>query len=184
MSVIAAPESIGGSPEALVTTEAFKSLFRTVPSAVSIMAVRTEEGIHATTVSAFTSLSVDPPMVMLAMDRRSSLLAAMREHGHFSMNILAHHQAEQALMGAAKGTDTLPADQWTLHGGSPRLLDALAWASCRVEQILGGGDHEIILGAILDCDAIDGEPLVYHDRAFHRLQPAGTEGIAPMVPRQ
>lgn len=184
MSLMAASPGIGGSSEALVTSEAFKLLFRTVPTAVSIMAVFTGDGIHATTVSAFTSLSVDPPMVMLAMDRRSSLLGAIRQHGRFSMSILAHHQAQQALMGAAKGTDTLPADYWTLHRGSPRLLNALAWASCRVEEILDGGDHEIILASILDCDATDGEPLVYHDRAFHRLAPSGAEVIAPMVRRQ
>lgn len=159
--------------ESAATPDDFKALFRAVPSAVSIMAMAVDGAVHATTVSAFTSLSVDPPMVMLAMDRRSALLSLMRERSHFTMNVLGHEQSEQALVCATKGPDKLPPVHWTVEGDSPRLRGSVAWASCRVERILDGGDHEIVLALILDCGVAGGSPLVYHDRTFHRIAAVG-----------
>ena len=76
-----------------MSREQFTQLFRAAPSTVSIVAIAEETGVHATTVSAFSSLSVDPPMVMLALDRRSSLLTLLREGTRFTRNVLSHDQA-------------------------------------------------------------------------------------------
>lgn len=155
--------------ETLVSPEQFTQLFRAVPSAVSIVAITEGAGIHATTVSAFTSLPVDPPMVMLALDRRSSLLTLLSEGTQFTMNVLSHDQAEHALACATKGPDKLPPVHWRADGGIALLVGAAAWATCRAERILDGGDHEIVLAVIQDCSVTGESPLVYHDRGFHRL---------------
>lgn len=159
----------GPDDGALVSREQFTQLFRAVPSAVSIVAIAEETGVHATTVSAFTSLSVDPPMVMLALDRRSSLLMLLSEATRFTMNVLSHDQTEHALACATKGPDKLPPVHWRAEGGIALLVGAAAWATCRAERILDGGDHEIVLAVIQDCSVTGDPPLVYHDRGFHRL---------------
>jgi len=169
MSIAEAPEVSLGAAEDRVTAEEFKQLFRAVPAAVSIVAVSVDGAVHATTVSAFTSLSIDPPMVMLALDRRSSLLTLIKTHTVFTINVLGHDQAEQALLAAAKGPEKLPTVHWMAGGHGTRLVGSAAWATCRAERILDGGDHEIVLALVVNCAVASSSPLVYHDRTFHRL---------------
>lgn len=169
MTTAAVTRLPGPDGGALVSREQFTQLFRAVPSAVSIVAIAEESGVRTTTVSAFSSLSIDPPMVMLALDRRSSLLPLLSEGTRFTMSILGHDQAEHALACAKKGPDKLPPAQWRTDGGLFLLVGAIAWTTCRTGRILDGGDHEIVLAFIEDCSVTGDSPLVYHDRAFHRL---------------
>ena len=99
-------EALEASMEAAgerVTAEEFKQFFRAVPAAVSIMAVSVDGAVHATTVSAFTSLSVDPPMVMLALDRRSSLLTLIKAHAAEPTRRVPSPRAIQWTVGSLSG---------------------------------------------------------------------------------
>lgn len=169
MTSVAVPHLPEPGHNSLVSPDRFKQLFRAVPSAVSIIAIRDGATVHATTVSAFTSLSVDPPMVMLALDRRSAALALLMQRARFALNVLSHDQADLALACATKGPGKLPADHWRDDGGIALLAGAAAWAICRTDQILEGGDHRVVL-AFVEASSVNSEsPLVYQDRAFHRL---------------
>jgi flavin reductase (DIM6/NTAB) family NADH-FMN oxidoreductase RutF len=118
-----------------------------------------------TTASAVTSLSLDPPLVLVCFDRTSLTLQAVRAHGAFVVNVLAAPQQHLSVSFARRG----PAAAWdgVRHRpgptGSPRLDGVLAALDCTVEYTVPGGDHEIVVGRIRDVETIgkDAAPLLY-----------------------
>lgn len=152
-----------------VALDDFRETLSRVPSPVTIVTTLAEGRAHATTVSAFTSLSAEPPLVLVALDRKSDLLDLLHGTGRFAINLLACDQADIGLDCAKKGEDKLASVRWHPEDGLPRIADAAAWLSCEVDQILPGGDHEIVIGLVTACDTGADEPLVYHRRRFLRL---------------
>jgi flavin reductase (DIM6/NTAB) family NADH-FMN oxidoreductase RutF len=118
-----------------------------------------------TTATAVSSLSLDPPLVLICLGRASRTLAAIRSHSAFAVNMLAAPQrrlsANFARHGLAAGWDCVRYRPGCT--GSPRLHDVLAVVECTVEYQLPGGDHEIVVGRVRDVEmAADGTaPLLY-----------------------
>jgi flavin reductase (DIM6/NTAB) family NADH-FMN oxidoreductase RutF len=118
-----------------------------------------------TTASAVASLSLDPPLVLVCLDRASLTLRAVRAHGAFVVNVLAAPQQHLSANFARRG----PAAAWegVRHRpgptGSPRLEDVLAAVECTVENSLPGGDHEIVVGRVHDVETSHGDaaPLLF-----------------------
>jgi flavin reductase (DIM6/NTAB) family NADH-FMN oxidoreductase RutF len=152
-----------------VALDDFRETLSRVPSPVTIVTTLADGRAHATTVSAFTSLSADPPLVLVALDRSSDLLELLHGTERFAVNLLADGQAEIGLDCAKKGEDKLASVKWHPEDGLPRIEDAAAWLSCEVAEILPGGDHEIVIGLVTACEIGAEEPLVYHRRRFLRL---------------
>jgi flavin reductase (DIM6/NTAB) family NADH-FMN oxidoreductase RutF len=121
---------------------------------------------HGTTVSAFSSLSLTPPMVLVALDEKSDLLAMLRSSSRFGINILSHAQDDIAGRFATKGGDRFDGVSWSPRAGAPHLLESACWFACDVAQLLSGGDHTIVLGNVLETDHIDRAPLTYHCRSY------------------
>ncbi|HYZ56557.1 MAG TPA: flavin reductase family protein [Streptosporangiaceae bacterium] len=119
-----------------------------------------------TTANAVSSLSLDPPLVLVCFDRESLTLHAVRAHGAFVINVLAAPQRQLSVNFARRGL----AAAW--HGvrhrpgrtGSPRLDGVLAALECTVEHCLPGGDHEIVIGRVRDVETNgddEAAPLLY-----------------------
>jgi flavin reductase (DIM6/NTAB) family NADH-FMN oxidoreductase RutF len=104
----------------------------------------------ATTANAVTSLSLDPPLLLVCFAQSSQTLAAVREHGAFAVNVLGAHQRELSANFARRGLgavwDGVPHQPGLT--GSPRLHGVLATLECTVENRLPGGDHEIVVGRV------------------------------------
>lgn len=130
-----------------------------------------------TTASAVTSLSLDPPLVLVCLDRRSRTLAAVRTHGAFAVNVLAAHHEPLSNAFAISGNDDAWGEVATAPGatGSPLLGDAHVALDCTVEQITEGGDHEIVIGRVIDArhGAGDAAPLLYYGGRYAGLAGAG-----------
>jgi len=128
-----------------------------------------------TTASAVSSLSLDPPLVLVCFDRSSQTLAAIRGHGAFVVNVLAARQQELsanfARSGAAAAWDGVAHRPG--RTGSPRLHGVVAALECTVEHQLPGGDHEIIVGRVREAEtAGDGaEPLLFWRGGYASLSP-------------
>lgn len=145
----------------------FREVMAGVCTPVSVVTALTSEGRpHGTTVSAFASLSMTPPMVMVSLDRGSDLLAHVRETGRFGLNVLDSRQSAVALRFASKGADKFAGVEWETHTGVPRVLGSGGFLGCTVADLVGGGDHIIVLGTVVAAELVPGRPLTYHDRVF------------------
>ncbi|MDI2030496.1 flavin reductase family protein [Saccharopolyspora sp. TS4A08] len=157
-------DSVMTTPEQRAT--AFREVMAGVCTPVSVVTAMDGDRPHGTTVSAFASLSLNPPMVLVALDRASELLALVRRSDRFGVNVLADGQSALAKQFARKGSAKFHGVRWCPAGGLPRLDGASGWLACEVSGLVDGGDHVIAIGAILDADARGTAPLTYHQRRF------------------
>ncbi len=156
---------------------AYRNGMRRLAGAVSIVTVG--EGAQRTglTVSSLTSFSVDPPTLLICVNRSSSARAALLAHGAFGVNVLTAHQqglAEAfAGMDGRQGADRFDGGAWTtLETGAPILAGALAAFDCRLEEVIERHSHMIVLGRVVATRVEDdATPLLYWLRAFRRLAP-------------
>jgi flavin reductase (DIM6/NTAB) family NADH-FMN oxidoreductase RutF len=144
----------------------FKDVMAGVCTPVSVVTAMDGHRPHGTTVSAFASLSMTPPMVLVSLDRGSDLLGLVRRTGCFGVNVLHHGQSELALTFARKGQAKFNGVDWDDDAGLPRLAGAAGWLACTVTGLIDGGDHVIALGSIVSADRHDNPPLTYHARTF------------------
>jgi 3-hydroxy-9,10-secoandrosta-1,3,5(10)-triene-9,17-dione monooxygenase reductase component len=126
-----------------------------------------------TTASAFSSLSLDPPLVLVCLDRASTTLAALRDQGAFAINVLSARQRSLSGHFARRGG----AVSWepVVHRcgatGMPLLDGALLALGCELEHCLDGGDHEIVVGRPRELELSDetDEPLLHYRGAYASL---------------
>ncbi|SEO46427.1 flavin reductase family protein [Trujillonella endophytica] len=155
------------APSAPVT-QAFREVMAGVATPVSVVTTLAGGRPHGTTVSAFTSLSMAPPMVLVSLDRRSRLLALLDDGTPFGLNVLGVGQTDLALRFARSGPDSFAGDDvaWSAEAGAARLAGSPGWLACRVARLVDGGDHVIVLGDVLGASQEPAPPLTYHARRF------------------
>jgi flavin reductase (DIM6/NTAB) family NADH-FMN oxidoreductase RutF len=157
----------GTPPGHLTLADRFRKMMAGVATPVSVVTSMNDGQPHGTTVSAFASLSKTPPMVVVALDRTSDLLALIRKCGRFGVNVLGADQAQLALAFARKGgTGKFDGVHWEPDHGLPRLPGATGWLACETAVLVDGGDHVLALGTVLAAETAKGLPLTYHDRIF------------------
>ena len=144
----------------------FKDAMSQLASAVTIVTTGTREAPHGTTVSAFMSLSLDPPMVLVSLDRRSSLLAELREGTAVGINVLSTEQGVLARRFAHKGIDRFAGVSWELVDAAPKLAGNHTWVAGDVSRIIEAGDHYLILVDVRAADVNSNMPLLYWQREF------------------
>jgi flavin reductase (DIM6/NTAB) family NADH-FMN oxidoreductase RutF len=152
----------------------FKDALRQFASGVTILTIRTGEVRHGLTVSAFASVSPEPPLVAVLVDQRHRGHRLLEEAGAtFAVNVLDESHAELADRFAwSREADRFAAGRWTeAVTGAPILEDALAWLDCRLVDRHAAGGHTIFVGEVLASAAGTGErgPLLYWNRAYRRL---------------
>ena len=122
------------------------------------------------TANAVTSLSLDPPLVLVAIVRDSQSHEKVKQAGCFAMNILSADQEELSNRYAFSGPkDFSGLATETAETGAPILSGAIGYVDCRLVEILPGGDHDIFIGEIVAGDANDGQPLLYFDGGYKKL---------------
>jgi len=150
----------------VVAPQQFRDLMAGVCAPVTIITTLAEGRPHGATVSAFASLSLDPPMVTAALDRGSSLLARILETRRFGVNVLGQAQDDLAVLFARRGADRFGAAQWCVDHGLPRLLETPSWIVCDLDKGVEGGDHLLLVGLVTHASKSDAAPLVYGHRVF------------------
>ena len=122
------------------------------------------------TCQSFFSVSIDPPLIAIAVGKNSASWPRIVRGGRFCVNVLAHHQESVCLAFAISGGPKFDGVSW--HSGptgTPRLDDTLAWIDCTIEQTVEAGDHEIIIGRVEHLSAGEGSPLLFFRGQFDRL---------------
>lgn len=121
--------------------------------------------------NSFTSVSIDPPLVLFCAARSSSTWPRIEKAGAFAVNILGSHQEEVSRLFATRGADRFGSVAWHVGvGGSPVLDDELAYIDCRIDAVHEAGDHLIVVGRVVDLGiTADASPLLFHRGAYGRL---------------
>lgn len=153
------------------TPDEFRAALTAYPTGVTVVTALTDDGPAGATANAVTSLSLDPPLMLACLDRGSRTLAAARASGLFGVNALAAGREELARIFTTKDPQPRKWDgvDWTEAAGSPRLHDALMWVACELRDLIDGGDHLILTGAVLEAESRDGMPLIFHRGAYRDL---------------
>lgn len=151
---------------------AFRDTLGAFPTGVAVVTAAGGRGPAGLTTNAFSSLSLDPPLVLVCFDRGSRTLEVVRETGRFAVNVLRAGQEDLATLFAGKvpHPEKFAAVTHSEDHGVPVLDGALAWLACDVAALHPGGDHEIGVGAVtaLGHDP-GGDPLVFHAGRFRGL---------------
>lgn len=142
---------------------------------VCVVSTRRGDGSPVgTTVNAVTSVSLEPPLLLVCLARDSETLAAVQASSRFAVSILAEGQREHSNRFAAKGEQARPqeVDFGEHESGVPHLPDALATLACRVSAIHPGGDHMIVIGEALSMSNAqeDVAPLLFFRGSYSRLE--------------
>ena len=150
----------------------FRSVLGRFASGVTVVTVRDgEQKDYGLTVSAFSSLSLAPPLVLVCVDRAASGHAALFAASHFAVNILAEHQESHSRRFSGKDDDRFMGVGFTRGaGGQPLLDDALAHLACRTVARHDGGDHTIFVGEVEEAAADEARPLLYYRGGYARLE--------------
>ena len=138
---------------------------------VSILTTDGAAGRFGITVSSVASVSADPPMILVCVNRRSPVHEAMRENGTFSVNLLAASQREMAdtfagrpAAGEAFG---FTSEAWSPGAtGAPRLAGAISAFDCVLEQSHVAGSHTVFIGRVVAATGDGGDPLLYTARSY------------------
>jgi 3-hydroxy-9,10-secoandrosta-1,3,5(10)-triene-9,17-dione monooxygenase reductase component len=121
--------------------------------------------------NSFTSVSLDPPLILFCAAKSSSTWPSIRDAGHFCVNILADDQEEVSRVFATKGADRFAGIGYrTGTTGAPLLHDVLAWLDCTIEAVHEAGDHLIVVGRVHELDVQrEGRPLLFYRGGYGRL---------------
>lgn len=153
----------------------FREVFRTVPTAVSIVTAVAENGTAVgLTVGTFASVSLEPPIVSLSVAHTSTSWAVVRTLETFGVSVLAGDQVEAVRTFSSTKVDRMATVDWTTgHHGLPVVAGAVAFVACRARDLLTVGDHEVVFADVLDLEVLRPEvaPLVFSGGGYAVPQP-------------
>ena len=159
-----------------ISSESFRDVLRHFPTGVTIVTIKSpvSEVVHGLTVSAFASVSPDPPLILVSIDHRATAYQLLEAAGAgFAVNILGHDHMELSNRFAwLKDEDRFAAGEWdTAATGAPILRDALAWLDCTVYSRFAAGSHTIYIGEVQASGVPrpDAKPLLYWNRGYRNL---------------
>jgi flavin reductase len=164
-----APE--GAAREGVLAADLKRVLARRA-SGVAIVTARAGDRIHGMTISAFTEVSLDPPLVLVCADKSSNTHPLIAEGRVFAVNLLAREQEELSNRFASKVDEDRRFEGLAFDRGAtgaPLLAEALAVLDCRVVAAHDAGDHVIYVGRVEGLRSSDREPLVYYAGAYQSL---------------
>ena len=129
-----------------------------------------ELGPLATTVNSFSSVSLDPPLVLWSIQNSSDHLAVYTECQHFGISVLSSEQGALSSQYAQSGGHSAQAEHFkTGPQGEPKLIDALAHFTCAAYAVHPGGDHQIIVGEVLRFESREADPLIFYSGGYRAL---------------
>ena len=148
----------------MVDQKAFRQALGRFATGVAVVTTMDDHGQpHGLTINSFASVSLDPPLVLWSLDKRSQQLPVFSESGFYGINILSAQQKRISDLFASFMGERFDKLVWeTGETGAPLFPDALACLDCKLEKVIEGGDHVILLGRVIGIESRDGDPLLYY----------------------
>ena len=140
-------------------------------SGVTVVTTAAGAELYGMTVSSFSSLSLNPPLILICIDKGVPSHNMLKDAGCFVVNILEERQEHLSRRFATTATDKFKGVAW--HSGKlglPVLDNTLAAIECSLRDTLDGGDHTIFIGEVVDVEVREGAPLLYYRRGYRELK--------------
>jgi flavin reductase (DIM6/NTAB) family NADH-FMN oxidoreductase RutF len=154
-----------------VTSQEFRHACGRFATGVTIASVLDPLGVpHGLTVSSFTSVSLDPPLILICLGHAVTIIDLFRKASYFGINILSESQRELSDRFARKNHDRFNGLEW--HSGEtgvPLLRGVLAAIECSVHERFTAGDHDVFVGEMVSAHVADGQPLVHFASRYRGL---------------
>lgn len=152
----------------------FRDVMARLPAGVVVVSARTGNGYRGLTASSLVSISVDPPMVLVGLEREAATRAAIAEGKAFNVSVLTRSQEFMADRFAGRAPAIDPRWEDVPHrlsaNGIPLIEGCAAWLECTLVEIHRAGDHDICIGEVIAASTGSGDPLILWDRAFWTLR--------------
>jgi flavin reductase (DIM6/NTAB) family NADH-FMN oxidoreductase RutF len=172
--VVTSPQGTG--PSAVDMIE-FRRALGHFATGVTVVTYKPEgiDEFRGTTVNSFTSVSLDPPLILVSLGRQTRAAAALRVGSPFAVNVLHHGQRELAMYFAGRPKPDTRVE-WEVRAGVPQLAGSGAHFRCVTRDVHGAGDHVLVVGLVEEFQAYGHPPLLFYRGAFEHLRdPAVTE---------
>jgi 3-hydroxy-9,10-secoandrosta-1,3,5(10)-triene-9,17-dione monooxygenase reductase component len=147
----------------MIDPRVFRVALGNFATGVTIVTMRDEAGApHGLTVNSFTSVSLDPPLVLVCVDKQISSYRAISRADGWLVNVLGASQEELCIRFATPDIDKFEGVEFSRGPfGAPRLPGCVAWLTVRPYASHDGGDHGIFVGQVLDAEVAGGPPLIF-----------------------
>lgn len=159
-----------------IDSRAFRQTAGQFATGVTVVSVDFDGEVRAMTVNSFTSVSLDPPLVLVCLAKTSRIGQRVHDVSRYCISMLGDQQRDlSAFFAGAWRSPTPPRHAFASWEGTPRLNGAIAALACRVHAVHEGGDHWIVIGEVtaLHGIEIDSRPLVFYAGGYVHLEPAG-----------
>ena len=159
-----------------IEAKTFRTAMARFPGAVTVVTTGNGDARRGITATAVCSVTADPPSLLVCLNRKTGTCAAVADSGLFNVNLLPGDGGPLALAFAgatgATGAEKFATGDWKDDAhGLPRLSSAIATFSCEVTEQVQAGTHTLFIGRVLAITTAEGDPLVYEQSRFHRLEP-------------
>lgn len=156
---------------------AFRDVLGHFATGVTIITATDQGEQVGMSANSFTSVSLDPPLVAFCAAHSSTTYPRIRQAGHFCVNVLAEHQAEVARLFSVRGVDRFSAIEWTASPTGAAIIEgSLAWVDCEIFAEHVAGDHVIVVGKVVACEAYAmRHPLLFFRGSFGVERPEPEE---------
>lgn len=135
---------------------------------VTVVSTEDGEGVHAMTANAFTSVSMEPPLVLVSVDNRARMHTKLPSTKRYGVSVLGVEQERLAMHFAGRPDDEQP-DPFVREGDVPVVRDAIAHFACDLFAAHPAGDHTLYVGQVRAFKARVGHPLLFHSGSFTRV---------------
>jgi 3-hydroxy-9,10-secoandrosta-1,3,5(10)-triene-9,17-dione monooxygenase reductase component len=154
-----------------IEKDSFRAAMGLLPTGVTVVTAIGPNGRSGATTSAVASLSLEPMLILACLDRGSRTLRSVQAAGNFGVNVLAADQERVARQFSTKldEPDKWKAIEASERDGIPALAGSVLWLACELQDVLMGGDHVILTGAVFDLEASEGEPLLHYRGDYRGL---------------
>lgn len=145
-----------------------------LPTGVTVVTAAGSNGPSGATANAVCSLSLEPMLMLACLDRGSRTLRSVQAAGRLGINVLGAGQEAIARQFSTKAPEPEKWDgvEWSEREGIPALAGTVLWVACELQDVLMGGDHVILTGAVSGLERGEGDPLVFHLGEYRSLGPA------------
>jgi len=156
----------------LLTGEHFRRVCGRFATGITVVTAMDHDGNpHGMTANSFTSVSLEPPLVLVCVDHRAKMLETLKRADGFGINVLSEVQRDLSQAFARRGENRFNGVEW--HAGQtgvPLLPGALAWLECALVNAVNAGDHAILIARVDHAACHEGRPLLYFASAYEHLR--------------